>query len=181
MANVVITGGAGFLGARLARELLTAGGLAVAGEPAHALSRLTLADRAPVPADLAADPRVSAVTGDLVDLLSSPDGTADLLADADVVFHLAAAVSGECEADFDLGLHANLRATQALLASCRKPGRSAGVGWSGEPGRGNTPSAPWWCTRARWRSSAPRADSLPEHTWTTRRCPCRRPATAPRK
>jgi D-erythronate 2-dehydrogenase len=120
MANVVITGGAGFLGARLARELLTAGDLAVAGKPAQELSRLTLADRAPVPADLAADPRVSAVTGDLVDLLSSPDGAADLLEGADVVFHLAAAVSGECEADFDLGLHANLRATQALLAACRK-------------------------------------------------------------
>ena len=132
MANVVITGGAGFLGARLARELLTAGSLAVAGEPAQELSRLTLADRAPVPADLAADRRVSEVTGDLVDLLSSPDGTADLLDGADVVFHLAAAVSGECEADFDLGLHANLRATQALLAACRKPGRSVGAGWSGK-------------------------------------------------
>jgi nucleoside-diphosphate-sugar epimerase len=124
MANVVITGGAGFLGARLARELLTAGGLAVAGEPAQELSRLTLADRTPVPADLAADPRVSAATGDLVELLSSPDGAADLLDGADVVFHLAAAVSGECEADFDLGLHANLRATQALLAACRKPDSS---------------------------------------------------------
>jgi len=36
-----------------------------------------------------------------------------------VIFHLAAAVSGECEADFDLGMRANLRVTQSLLASCR--------------------------------------------------------------
>ena len=120
MANVVITGGGGFLGARLARELLAAGQLSVAGGPQQAVSRLTLTDRAPVPPDLAADPRVTAVTGDLVDVLSSPDGAAGLLGGADVVFHLAAAVSGECEADFDLGLHANLRATQALLAAGRE-------------------------------------------------------------
>jgi nucleoside-diphosphate-sugar epimerase len=39
-----------------------------------------------------------------------------------VIFHLAAAVSAECEADFDLGVRANLRATEALLASCRALG-----------------------------------------------------------
>jgi len=39
-----------------------------------------------------------------------------------VVFHLAAAVSGECETDFDLGIRANLRATEALLASARAVG-----------------------------------------------------------
>jgi nucleoside-diphosphate-sugar epimerase len=36
-----------------------------------------------------------------------------------VIFHLAAAVSAECEADFDLGMRANLGVTQALLAACR--------------------------------------------------------------
>ena len=40
----------------------------------------------------------------------------------DLVFHLAAAVSGECEADFDLGMRANLRATESLLAACRELG-----------------------------------------------------------
>ena len=44
------------------------------------------------------------------------------LAGADVIFHLAAAVSAECEADFDLGIRANLRATESLLASCRALG-----------------------------------------------------------
>ena len=38
------------------------------------------------------------------------------------MFHLAAAVSGECEADFDLGMHSNLDATRALLDACRKLG-----------------------------------------------------------
>src|SRR5262249_3303845 len=49
----------------------------------------------------------------------SAAGRRDTLAPADVIFHLAAAVSGECEADFDLGMRANLRVTESLLASCR--------------------------------------------------------------
>ena len=120
MANVVITGGAGFLGARLARELLAAGSVNVAGHGARPLSRLTLVDRAPLPPDLAADGRVAEVRGDLGEVLG-PAGR-DPVPGADVIFHLAAAVSGECEADFDLGIRANLRATESLLASCRAAG-----------------------------------------------------------
>jgi nucleoside-diphosphate-sugar epimerase len=119
VVNVVITGGAGFLGSRLARELLVAGSLDAAGDGPRALARLTLADQAPVPPDLAADERVTAVCGDLGELLAPGR---DLLAGADVIFHLAAAVSGECEADFDLGIRSNLRATESLLASCRALG-----------------------------------------------------------
>jgi nucleoside-diphosphate-sugar epimerase len=118
--HVVVTGGSGFLGSRLARELLAAGSLPVAGRPARPLSRLTLIDQAPAPPDLAADSRVVAVRGDLAD----PGFARDALADAELIFHLAAAVSGECEADFDLGLRANLQATHALLASCRALGTS---------------------------------------------------------
>jgi len=120
--NVVVTGGAGFLGARLARELLAAGSLEVAGSAARPLSRLTLVDRAPVPPDLAADKRVAAICSDLGELLDPARAGRDALADADVIFHLAAAVSAECEADFDLGMRANLRATESLLASCRALG-----------------------------------------------------------
>jgi nucleoside-diphosphate-sugar epimerase len=116
VTNVVITGGAGFLGARLARELLAAGSLRVAGGEPSPLTGVTLIDRAPVPADLAADSRVTAVRGELPGLVAA--GPAPL-AGAGVIFHLAAAVSGECEADFDLGMRANLAATEALLASVR--------------------------------------------------------------
>jgi nucleoside-diphosphate-sugar epimerase len=118
MTHVVVTGGAGFLGSRLAGELLAPGALlAVAGDPPRPVERLTLVDRAPIPPGLAADDRVREVRGDLTGLLA--DGAGGPLDGADLIFHLAAAVSAECEADFDLGMHANLAATQALLAACR--------------------------------------------------------------
>jgi D-erythronate 2-dehydrogenase len=100
--------------------VLGAGSVAVAAGAPRPLSRLTLVDRFSAPPDLAADSRVAVVRGDLAD----PGFAADALAGAELVFHLAAAVSGECEADFDLGLRANLQATQALLASCRALGTS---------------------------------------------------------
>lgn len=120
--NIVITGGAGFLGARLARTLLSRGNLSVAGAASQPLTRLTLVDRVAPPADLAADARVTAVVGDLNDLLHAAGGVAAVPADAQVVFHLAAAVSGECEANFDLGMRSNYAANHSLLEACRALG-----------------------------------------------------------
>jgi D-erythronate 2-dehydrogenase len=124
VVHVVVTGGSGFLGSRLARNLLAAGSLDVAGSGARPLSRMTLVDRAPVPADLAADGRVAGLADDLGDLLDPERAGPGTLAGADVIFHLAAAVSAECEADFDLGMRANLRGIGSLLASCRALGTS---------------------------------------------------------
>jgi nucleoside-diphosphate-sugar epimerase len=118
--QVVITGGAGFLGARLARTLLAAGRLSLAGAPPEAISRITLVDRVAPPADLASDPRIAVALGDLDDQLAAPDAAP--WREAAAIFHLAAAVSGECEADFDLGMRSNFAATHALLEKARALG-----------------------------------------------------------
>ena len=107
--KLLITGGGGFLGARLARTLLARGHLA-----GRDISQLVLTDIAPPPADLLADTRVSARTGPL---LVQTDALREEPFDG--VFHLASAVSGECEADFDLGLRSNIDSTRALLDALR--------------------------------------------------------------
>lgn len=107
--KLLITGGAGFVGARLARTLLQRGTL-----DGRAITRIVLADQAPAPADLVADARIEARVGPL---LAHCEALRDEAVDG--VFHLASAVSGECEADFDLGLRSNLDSTRALLDALR--------------------------------------------------------------
>ncbi|MDH4391484.1 MAG: NAD-dependent epimerase/dehydratase family protein [Aquabacterium sp.] len=107
--QLLITGGAGFIGARLARTLLQRGHL-----NGQAITRIVLADQAPAPADLAADARIDARVGPLLQHCEGLRSGA-----VDGVFHLASAVSGECEADFDLGLRSNLDSTRALLDALR--------------------------------------------------------------
>jgi nucleoside-diphosphate-sugar epimerase len=107
--KLLITGGGGFVGARLARTLLKRGTLA-----GQRIDTLVLADQVAPPAELLADPRVSARVGALL-------GQCSALGEEgfDGVFHLASAVSGECELDFDLGMRSNLDSTRALLDALR--------------------------------------------------------------
>ncbi|HQS32522.1 D-erythronate dehydrogenase [Polaromonas sp.] len=118
--NIVITGGAGFLGALLARRLLDRGTLSLAGSPAQTITTISLVDRVPPPASLAADTRIRAVVGDLNQLLEQKQAETPVVTAQDaIIFHLAAAVSAECEADFDLGMRSNVDATRGLLEGCR--------------------------------------------------------------
>lgn len=119
--QILITGGSGFLGARLARTLLARDGLALAGGRTQPLTRLLLTDLVPPPADLQAQARVRFVTGELNTLLASGELGLD---GVDAVVHLAAAVSGDCEADLDLGLRSNLDASRALLQAARHAGQA---------------------------------------------------------
>jgi nucleoside-diphosphate-sugar epimerase len=113
--NVLITGGAGFLGTLLARELLARGTLPDGNQHEQRISRLTLTDIAP-PRQFD-DPRVRTVIGSLVE---SDVVEQALPSDTQAIFHLASVVSGQAELDFDLGMRANFDATRLLLERARR-------------------------------------------------------------
>ena len=114
--RVVITGGNGFLGSRLARKLLERGTLLDARGDRREIASIVVLDvaDAPTPID---DRRVSTIVGDLADAMVIDRA---VTADTDTVFHLAAVVSGQAEADFDIGMRVNLDATRLLLERCRR-------------------------------------------------------------
>ena len=108
--KVLVIGAAGMVGRKLVAALLAAG--QVGGQ---AIASLALADvirpavpEAPFP-----------VTTTVIDL-SSPEAATVLIDDRpDLIFHLAAIVSGEAEADFEKGYRINLDGTRLLLEAIR--------------------------------------------------------------
>src|ERR1700687_998153 len=102
--RILITGGGGFIGSRLAQTL----------QARHPAVRITLLDMMVPPA---LESRFECIAGDL----ASPQVSGKALhPETESVFHLAAVVSGGAEADFDLGYRVNLDGTRALLDACRK-------------------------------------------------------------
>ena len=113
--RIVITGGCGFLGRRVAIRLLQQG---TAEGP---VDELVLFDNAAPALPLPEDRRLRLITGDIADRetvarLIEPNRPKS---GTDAVFHLAAIVSGQAEADTDLGYRVNLDGTRAVLDACR--------------------------------------------------------------
>ncbi len=113
--KIVITGANGFLGRKLSLALL--GRQTPPAGFDHPLAELVGADLMPPP-DLR-DPRFHPVACDIGD----GQAVRELVADADLVFHLAAIVSADAEADFDRGMRVNLDGTRNLLEALRAGGR----------------------------------------------------------
>src|SRR6267154_3478896 len=109
MMRVVITGGCGFLGRRVALQLLARGDI----------DELVLFDNAPSALPLPEDKRLGVLTGDIAD---SQTVRRVISGGTHSVFHLAAVVSGQAEADTDLGYRVNLGGTRAVLDACRMLG-----------------------------------------------------------
>ena len=115
--HVLILGAAGMVGLNLTSRLMTDG--AMAGK---AIDELTLVDivtpASPKDAQFKVETRA-------VDLCSAEAAEVVVAARPDIIFHLAAVVSGEAEADFEKGYRTNLDGTRFLFEAIRR----AGVGY----------------------------------------------------
>ena len=109
--KVLITGAAGMIGRKLAARL--AGDAALNGTP---IDQMCLVDVVPPepPGGLAGRIETKAA-----DISNSADVAGLIAGRPDVIFHLAAIVSGEAELDFDKGYRINLDGTRYLLEAIR--------------------------------------------------------------
>jgi nucleoside-diphosphate-sugar epimerase len=110
--HILITGAAGMIGRKLTARLVTDGTLN--GRP---IEKLTLLDLSVPPRPENFRCHVEAVGADIADA-----ATAAVAGRPDVIFHLAAVVSGEAELDFEKGVHVNFDGARALFEAVRAAG-----------------------------------------------------------
>lgn len=117
--KVVITGGAGFVGRRLARLLAERGHLRGPDGKRRDVSEIVLFDAVVPDAPPPEAPGATLVRGDVAERAE-----VDALLDAPEVsvFHLGAMVSGGCEKDFDGAWRANVEGTRNVLEAARALG-----------------------------------------------------------
>jgi NAD(P)-dependent dehydrogenase (short-subunit alcohol dehydrogenase family) len=115
--RVLIIGAAGMIGAKLARRL--AEDRQIAGRPITALELADLGLPVAPPGDLPCRCRALDITaeGAAEDLVSNRP---------DVIFHLAAMVSGAAERDFEGGYRVNVDASRALFEAIRRAHEAEG-------------------------------------------------------
>lgn len=112
--HVLIIGAAGMVGRKLIGRLVEAGQV-----DGREITALTLADVVAPERPAGFDGKVETLTVDL----SAPATAETLIAGRpDLIFHLAAIVSGEAEADFDKGYRINLDGTRQLFDAIRLAG-----------------------------------------------------------
>ena len=112
--HILITGAAGMIGRKLVARLAAAA--ALNGRP---IEKLTLID-------IGAPQQLGKFGGSVVTAaadIADPAAARAAVADRpDVIFHLAAVVSGEAEVDFEKGMHVNLDGSRALIEAIRAVG-----------------------------------------------------------
>lgn len=110
MTHVLITGGGGFLGRKLAIKLAEVG--RVGGQDIRSMTLIDVVEPPAISADFP-------VRAEVLDI-SDPRAVQALFKDTfDTIYHLAAVVSGQAEAEFDLGLQVNLFGTLNMLQAAR--------------------------------------------------------------
>jgi nucleoside-diphosphate-sugar epimerase len=112
--HILITGAAGMIGRKLVARLVGAGTLN--GQPIAALTLI----------DVSAPQKPQGFSGSVetaaADIAAAAAARAAVAGKPDVIFHLAAVVSGEAELDFEKGVHVNLDGSRALIEAIRAVG-----------------------------------------------------------
>jgi D-erythronate 2-dehydrogenase len=112
--NILVTGAAGMIGRKFCEALVKRKNIG-----SKSVTRLTMADTITPAAPAGAPFEVNTLSADI----SDPQVAESFLVDRpEIIYHLAAVVSGEAEADFDKGYRVNLSGTHQLFEAIRQAG-----------------------------------------------------------